>query len=185
MCVIIIKPANAAMPSIEELRAAYECNPHGCGFVSETKFYKSLSFERFLEELSEVREDERCIIHFRLATHGSVRRANCHPFKYNNVYFAHNGILKVDAMDDRTDSETAFRNILMPIIESRGLESPELEYTITQFIGSSKFAFMYEGKIYTFGQFIKHKGRYYSNTRHINVSPRYKEMTWGDYLALR
>lgn len=186
MCVIIIKPANAAMPSVEELRAAYNCNPHGCGFVSESRYYKSLSFERFLEELSEVKENERCIIHFRLATHGSVRRANCHPFKYDGVFFAHNGVLNVEAQDDRTDSETAFRNILIPIIESRGLLSKELTYAVNQIIGSSKFAFMHEGKILTFGRYTKHEGRYYSNTRHLErYTPSRKEMTWGEYLSMR
>lgn len=185
MCVIIIKPANAAMPTIEELQNAYSCNPDGCGFVSENHSYKGLNFETFLKELSKVGEDERCIIHFRLATHGSIKKSNCHPFYAGGIYFAHNGTLRVEPEGDKTDSETVFRNILLPIIESRGLESKELKCAVNAVIGSSKFALMHKGKIYTFGSFTKHDGRYYSNTRHIPQLSCFNSITWDNYLSMR
>ena len=33
-----------------------------------------------------------CLIHFRLATHGAVEPRNCHPFRTDRGYVAHNGI---------------------------------------------------------------------------------------------
>lgn len=189
MCVIIIKPANAAMPTKEELQNAYMCNPDGCGFVSESHSYKGLSFGAFMRELSKVRSNEKCIIHFRLATHGTIKRSNCHPFKCNDIYFAHNGILSIQPKGDMTDSETAFRNLLMPIIESKGLQSQELKDAVEAIIGTSKFAFMHEGKILTFGKYTKHEGRYYSNMRHISryYSPNIssKSISWDTYLSMR
>lgn len=170
MCVIIIKPANAAMPDRAELFDAFCCNPDGCGFISETRFYKGLSFESFMKELNKVPKGERCIIHFRLATHGTIKRSNCHPFIKGDIGFAHNGILSIRPAGDLTDSETAFRYILYPIASVYGIDSRELENAVNLIIGSSKFAFMQNGKIKTFGNFVKYKGRYYSNTRHLKNS---------------
>lgn len=167
MCVIIIKPACAEMPPKHELETAYRLNPDGCGFVSESKFFKGLSFENFYSHLRRVPEGEGCIIHLRYATHGSIRRANCHPFRSGDVYFAHNGVLGIRPEGDRTDSETAFRNILMPIIESYGLESGQTKRAVDAIIGGSRFAFMRGRDIVTFGDFTEHEGRYYSNTRHL------------------
>ena len=167
MCVIIIKPADAAMPDRAELFDAFCCNPDGCGFVSETMFYKGLSFESFIKKLNQVPKNERCIIHFRLATHGTVKRSNCHPFVKGDIGFAHNGILNIRSDGDLTDSETAFNNILYTIASAYGIDSPELAKAVSSIIGYSKFAFIQHGRIKTFGNFIKYKGRYYSNTRHL------------------
>lgn len=169
MCVIIIKPCGAKMPDERELNRAYMCNPDGCGFVSEKHFYKGLSFQAFKKKLSEVGEDEACIMHFRLATNGSIRRANCHPFKRGDVYFAHNGVLSIRPAGDKTDSQTAFDDILYPIIEEYGLDSKELKTAVNGIIGHSKFAFLQNGQITTFGEFIRHDGRLYSNLRHLNT----------------
>ena len=167
MCVIIIKPAGAEMPSRRELETACRLNPDGCGFVSESRFFKGLSFESFYARLRQVPDGEGCIIHLRYATNGSLRRANCHPFRCGDVYFAHNGVLGIRPEGDRTDSETAFRNILMPIIENYGLKSKETARAVNAIIGGSRFAFMQDRDIVTFGDFTEHEGRYYSNTRHL------------------
>lgn len=167
MCVIIIKPAGAKMPTKNELERAYRLNPDGCGFVSESRFYKGLSFTSFYKYLRKVPESEKCIIHFRYATNGSVKKANCHPFRCGDVYFAHNGVLSIRPEGDKTDSETAFQNILMPIIESYGLKSTETKKVVNAIIGGSKFAFMQGNEIVTFGAYTEYEGRYYSNTRHL------------------
>lgn len=189
MCVIIIKPANVAMPDINELEAAYRCNPNGCGFISsEGKSYKGLSFPKFCKAISKVKDSEACIIHFRLATHGSIKPANCHPFNCDGVWFAHNGILGVKPRGDMTDSETAFRDILQPVIEKYGLKSPQASTAINTIIGSSKFAFMIDGKITLYGRYENVNGLYYSNTRHL-ASPILmrpsRDISWDEYLRLR
>jgi hypothetical protein len=48
------------------------------------------------------------VLHCRLATNGSVKADNCHPFLLNNgVAVAHNGIAKVEPLEaDMTDSES-------------------------------------------------------------------------------
>lgn len=168
MCVIIIRQAGKPMPSDAELKRAYMMNPNGCGFVAKTKSFKSLNFCNFLKRLHDVPQDENCIIHFRYATNGSVCRQNCHPFSRGGISFAHNGVLDIEADGDRTDSETAFRNIIYPCIRQYGFYSDELRLAVDKVIGCSKFAMMNEnGEIRLFGDFKAHDGRLYSNLRHL------------------
>lgn len=169
MCVIIIRLAGRDLPTKKELKAAYQRNHDGCGFVSESDHYKSLDFEDFYARLKKVPKSENCIIHFRWATHGSVSLANCHPFydEKSNTWFMHNGILAVTPYRGKTDSETAFRKYLAPTIRRFGLYSKELQTVVRNIIDSSKFAFMQDGQIKTFGRYIEYKGCYYSNLYHL------------------
>ena len=63
------------MPSLDTLAKIKKLNHNGYGFVSTNHFHKGLDYRTFLRHLSEVGDDEDCIIHFRLATHGSICRA--------------------------------------------------------------------------------------------------------------
>lgn len=157
------------MPSKEILCAAYQANPHGCGFASVTKKYKGLSFATFMARLKNVPDSEPCIIHFRFATHGSIKPDNCHPFEQKGVFFAHNGILNLKPDDDMTDSETAFRKYIYPAIEHYGIDDEFTDAVIDSLIGWSKFAILCDGKIHTYGEFVTlGDGCSYSNTRFLS-----------------
>lgn len=147
------------------LKAMYQSNPHGMGFCTPTRFCKGLNFEYFVDQLRKRNVNEPCIIHFRLATHGSIKRSNCHPFKQGDVYFAHNGILSVRPMGGKTDSETAFIRYLYPYIEQYGLYSKEAEKMVYNIIESSRFAFMQGDNVRLFGHYEEMDGCYYSNLR--------------------
>ena len=155
------------MPSRELFEAMYSINRDGCGFCAPALSYKGLSFDSFMKKIYQVKTEEPCLIHFRLATHGSIRKANCHPFydKATNTYFMHNGVLSVPAKKDMTDSETAFREYMQPIIRSYGLYSKELKEMVSHIIGYSKFAFMQGDDLRAFGDFYEYKGLYFSNMR--------------------
>ncbi|MCM1440267.1 MAG: class II glutamine amidotransferase [Roseburia sp.] len=166
MCVIIVKPAGVKMPTNEIITAAYHTNPHGCGIVSPTQFYKGTSYRQFKKTLNRVSIDEPCIIHFRLATHGSIKKANCHPFVRGDVFFAHNGILSIKPIGDMTDSETAFQEIIYPAIEKYGYASKGMDVAVAKVIGYSKFAFLKGDDVQLYGDFIRHSdGCLYSNLR--------------------
>lgn len=165
MCVICYIPAGVETPSHDVLSAMHRANPHGQGFCTPTLFCKGMSFGYFEERLRSRRKDEPCIMHFRLATHGSIKRANCHPFKIDDVYFAHNGILSVRPIGDKTDSETAFIRYLYPNIERYGLYSREAEKMVQNIIEGSKFAFMQGDDVRLFGHFEKVGNYYFSNLR--------------------
>ena len=177
MCVIIIKPAGVKMPDASIIEAAHNANPHGCGFVTPNLNYRGLNFTTFKRKLSQVKESEHCIIHFRLATHGSIKQSNCHPFNHGGIWFAHNGILNIRPKGDMTDSETALQDILYPAIVANGFGSKGMSRAVNSIIGSSKFAFLNKGKMIIYGDFINPgDGCYYSNMRFANpaYSMQYK-----------
>ena len=168
MCVILIKKRGVEMPSESELRRAYQCNPHGCGFVSSNGFYwRGMDFDEMMSRLKFVGVDDECMIHFRYATHGSHKPSNCHPFKIGDLYFAHNGVLPIRTKHDMTDSETIFRDVLAPAAELFGFGSKEFNSVINNNIWSSKFAFMYKGKIKFYGRWLREdNGLIWSNLNH-------------------
>ena len=47
-------------------------------------------------------------MHTRIATHGSIKPENTHPFISKNLGFAHNGTFNIIPFPDKTDSETFF-----------------------------------------------------------------------------
>ena len=172
MCVIIVKNKGIEMPTEAEMRLAYEHNPHGWGFVSSNGlFAHGMYFNEFLSLVRYVGIEDACIIHFRIATHGSVKVENCHPFRGRvdgePVYFAHNGILPIRARKDMTDSETEFRDTLLPAMRLFGFGSMMFDQMVARRIHSSKFAFMKDGKIRVYGRWIKEdNGLLWSNLNH-------------------
>lgn len=130
-----------------------------------------MSIKSFKKNLKLVPDDEPCIIHFRLATHGSIKRANCHPFNRGDVWFAHNGILNIRPVGDMTDSETAFHNIIYPAIVRHGYGSKQMDNAVNKVIGCSKFAFLQGDELKMYGNFIKQDdGCYFSNSRFLGYS---------------
>lgn len=166
MCVIIYKPAGAELPTKELLIKAHRRNPHGCGFCTPTQSYKGLSLRSFLSKIKTVDANEPLLIHFRFATHGSVKRSNCHPFHdtETNTFFMHNGILNVRSYNDMTDSECAFESYIKPLLH-HGIDSYQIEIAVHRIISYSKFAFMQGSKVRLFGDYIYYEDCYYSNLR--------------------
>lgn len=163
MCVIIYKPTGKNLPSNKTLFQCYCQNPDGMGFATPTTVFHSLSYIDFMDALSRVTKYEPCIIHFRWATHGSVKVGNCHPFVKGDVKFAHNGVLPIASKNDMTDSEIAFRDIIYPAIQHNGFKSKETTRVINDTAGSSRFAIMQKNKVRLFGKWHKVDGLYYSN----------------------
>lgn len=167
MCLLIFKPKEKKIPTFATLKAAAEANPDGFGFATPTRYMRTLNFDKFYEEIQKVPDSEPCIIHLRFATHGSIKTSNCHPFKRNGVTFAHNGILNIEPLPDKTDSETAFILRIFPAVERYGLFSRETSRAVNSIIGSSKFAIMDStGATKLFGDFTRlEDGNFYSNLR--------------------
>ena len=166
MCIIIAKPQGAKMPPFDIIKRCAQRNPDGFGFATVEGVYKTMDFGRFYKRLQEVPQDSALLIHFRWATHGSLKRANCHPFRdiKSGVSFAHNGVLSLNPIKDMTDSETAFRTLFVPQIRRFGIDSDELNRTVEDTIGGSRFAFLGpDGELRLYGHFIFYGGSWYSN----------------------
>ena len=144
MCVIIAKPQGVELPPAQTIFNCAMNNPHGFGFATVEGVYKTMDFRAFYKRLQEVASpDNAMILHFRIATHGSLKRANCHPFR---------------------DSETAFRGLYVPLIREYGLDSDELRYEVHETIGFSRFAFLGpDSQLRLYGHFYKWRGCAFSN----------------------
>lgn len=173
MCVCIYKPAGVKMPSYDTLFQCYSTNRDGMGFATPDKVYHSLSYVNFAKQIKSVKKSEPCIIHFRWATHGSVRLGNCHPFVKGDVKFAHNGVLPFESKHDRTDSEIAFVNIIYPAIKINGFRSKEADRVIEDTAGASRFAIMKGDDVELFGNWYEVDGCLYSNLNWLRL-PYYK-----------
>ena len=173
MCIICVKPAGVQMPPMAILTRCAALNPHGFGFATKDRVFKTLDPKEFFSELKTIKKNETAILHFRYATHGSIKLENCHPFRdeKTGVSFAHNGILNIVPYEDMTDSETAFRGRIVPIIRKHGFESTSFDSANYSIIGGSRFAYIDKnGEYRLFGSFILHKGCWYSNRNFIPYS---------------
>lgn len=169
MCIIVYKPAGCRLPADYVLRHCENTNPHGFGFATPTKVFHSMNRRDFERELkANATVEEPCLIHCRIATHGSIKKSNCHPFVdlESGVAFAHNGMLDIKPIGDKTDSETAFLTRFVPVIREHGIESSEMDRAVDEIIGFSRFIFMNaEGHVRMFGRWYKSEfdGCYYSH----------------------
>lgn len=169
MCVIIVKPAGVEMPCNDILHAAAIANPHGFGFATPNHVYKNLSYDKFIERLSKVPAATPCIMHFRYATHGSIKQSNCHPFRCGNLIFAHNGVLSLQPIGDMTDSETCLRQVVAPAVRRYGLDDDRTHQIINQAREGSRFALLQGRKLRLYGDFKIAGGCYYSNFNFLRV----------------
>lgn len=175
MCIIIAKPMGAQFAPKSNVSRACEANPDGFGIAYYTKgdssvqIFRTLNVKLFKQRYAEVCERDpkttAVLIHARIKTHGTVKLENVHCWadKASGLVFAHNGILSIKNRDDMTDSETFFRDIFIPILAFGGWDAANK--AINACIGSSKFAFLNtKGEIFTYGQYIKDHGVFYSNS---------------------
>lgn len=162
MCVICYRPKGVKMPNMATLKKMYKRNPDGVGFCTPARTYKTLEFDDFAREIAKV-GDEPVIIHFRWATHGSVKKSNCHPFSKGGVKFAHNGVLPIPSENDKTDSQLCFERVVFPAITHLGWRSKEADEIIENAACGSRFAIMNGKDVELFGRWQQVNGLYFSN----------------------
>lgn len=186
MCIIAIKDAGVQFPTIETVETMCDNNPDGFAVVwhkagdKQSRVYRTMDREKFLRRYKMIvrhhdYKTTSLYLHARIATHGSLRRENCHGFVDHptRLCFAHNGILGIKNRGDLTDSETFFRDYFIPTYRHGGWH--EAEQLIKDVIGYSKFVFMDgDGKLRKFGNYIEDKtGVLYSNSSFRNFRSNY------------
>ena len=184
MCIVIYQPKGKQVQKAI-LQKAFENNPDGAGFMVQKdkeapymmkgffdfdKFYKSyLPFSK---------GDYNVAIHFRIATHGTVNKDNCHPFKISSdiadtVLFngradsliMHNGIIS-SIMTPRNLSYSDTMNFIAKILcWMKDLKSKDLTEVLENLESYSKFCIMRKGfDPILAGLFIEDRGIFYSNS---------------------
>lgn len=151
MCLLATRSAGSNwLPSKAEFDNAWASNPHGFGFAYHSPktglmIYKSLNQDEAWQTLqSEIPSNVPLILHWRLATHGSRTKENCHPFAFRTRKArkllwvgAHNGILhRQPCYTDKTDSESFMLGL-------DRINRGEIEREIAR-LGYGKMAFLSE-----------------------------------------
>jgi predicted glutamine amidotransferase len=87
MCIAVVKPASAALPTKEELKRCFTSNPDGAGIAwvdgDTVRWAKGLmTFEAFEAKLDSLDlTDKIAFLHFRIGTHGGKNEPTMtHPF---------------------------------------------------------------------------------------------------------
>lgn len=181
MCVAIYKPAGAKIPTEETFRNCFETNPDGCGFMvrrgSEIVIRKGfMKLKNFMKAIKDVKDEDDAAFHFRIATHGGVCEANCHPFPVSKrvkdlqaqnfkarIAVVHNGILPFKP--ERKDiSDTMQMCLLLGRMENGFSENvPAVANLLRPLIGSNKVCIMHPKGTEILGDWKVLDGVYFSN----------------------
>jgi predicted glutamine amidotransferase len=125
MCIIINKPAGVTL-SDEIIGNCFDSNPDGAGFafadngsIVISKGYFEL--DDLLGSLAPIM-DKHLVIHFRIATHGTVNEFNCHPWSVvteagRQFAVAHNGILQWRSTKEESDTCCYVNDVIAPALD--------------------------------------------------------------------
>lgn len=202
MCIIAAKEKGKKdLPTAATLAACWENNPHGAGImwtdgngtVRVRKFTETerAAFDAFDASAPYRKAPARFAVawHFRIATHGSKSRDNCHPFACSTTpadivkegahrvpVAMHNGIFHgIKTQGDESDTRAFVRQVLAPFYASarraaRGAPAWSLPLW-SSFIAGSKVAMLHpDGRFdilnESAGERDKGTGVWYSNDSH-------------------
>ena len=192
MCVIAVKPRNVSMPDEETIRAMWDSNPHGAGFMwadGETVHIQKgfMTVESLLKALKKMGEKHDLfalpmVMHFRIGTAGGNTPENTHPFPVTDsipllqklsikttIGIAHNGVIPIDtSRPDISDTMEYIATQITPLAryDHEFYRSKDILDLISN-ATHSKWAIMNgEGDVVTIGEFHERKGILYSNLHH-------------------
>lgn len=188
MCVICASGRGIAQPTPEQLRAMFNHNPHGAGYMfardGRVTIHKGLMTYRDFARAVEAEQftaDDVVVYHFRISTQAGVGPTMTHPFPLTSepencelldlscdCGIAHNGIIRATSdPHEKRYSDTALfitRYLSHIIRSSDDLRHPYLADMI-YYMAQSKFAILgHDGYLLTVGEFTEIDGNLYSNT---------------------
>jgi|BioPla2DNA2_1021312.scaffolds.fasta_scaffold14732_5 hypothetical protein len=180
MCIIVYKPIGVELPSKETLKNCFDNNPDGAGFMYRKGreirirkgYMKFKSFYQALKNISRVNggiTNTDLLMHFRIATHGTIEPGQTHPFPVSENYtdlvrekittkqaLAHNGILTAYAPPEEVAS--VMSDTMWFIAQNAGDIQTPLKNGV-----NGKFVLMNTEETLVYGQFTMDAGVYYSN----------------------
>ena len=189
VCVICYIPKNKSITR-EDIEDMFYTNPDGAGFMysdGRHVYFKKGFFDvnKFAEEFLKIPQNYERVAHFRIATSGGVKSANCHPFNITgdfrkmcklrgvtNKAFMHNGIFSEYATSKEYSDTMLFNKYLLSQIE---LNTNNLAF-LNKSIKGSKLAIMTPQKTYLLGDWQDVDGVKYSNLNHV-----YYDDVYGGY----
>jgi predicted glutamine amidotransferase len=199
------------LPKEEHLRACEIRNKDGIGVAllrentAEIMIKKDfIDIETFIKWFYDnVKKEDTCIIHYRLATHGLVDTGNRHPFPITKnkellrkaelicqMVVAHNGIISDYGVHPKfSDTQKFVLDILADETIKNNLHNEAVRKLIKNFIGSDKLVVLSsDGVMYFWGEWEKVGEIYYSNRSYLDIKSNFSFMRdsfdnfgYGDY----
>ena len=192
MCVIAVSKRGARQPTEANLRAMFQRNPDGAGYMYARggKVYIHKGFMNLGEFLSAVRNEhftkaDPVVYHCRISTQAGVNPYMTHPFPLTDrrddcerldypcdVGIAHNGIIRMtsDRKETRfSDTVIFITDYMTKLIRNRAdITDPAVNEMIEN-LTNSKWAIMdgITGDIVTIGRFENNDGLLFSNTTYL------------------
>lgn len=205
MCIAIIKKAGVQLPTEETLYNCFFNNPHGAGFAysrNGCNYIRKgfMTFPAFMSALKRenIKESEAALIHFRVASVGTIDQGNCHPFpaiqnfvNMRNVstrtdkdVIVHNGTFFnfMGEKDEKYSDTMKFVNMVAPLLDAKSKMNHNQIKSFNELIESmvnsnfSRVAIMNNcGKINYFGDWILDKttNLLYSNHSFERITERF------------
>ncbi|MEM0333019.1 MAG: class II glutamine amidotransferase [Candidatus Aenigmatarchaeota archaeon] len=192
MCVIIKgKIGDLENLDYRDYLSAWKHNPHGSGIIvyddkKVLKIQRAMKFKDFNNQLNTIKKeypkDISIVIHMRLATHGSIKEENTHPFSFDEkFYIIHNGVFgyykNKNAALDKPDSYWKAENFYEKYIK-KGLDLSNFSdnFLIRFFeceTGNNRVVLLHKtknGLIEKFFNFKEYKNLLVSNTYSFNTA---------------
>lgn len=184
MCIAILKPTGAKLPSKDLLYTCWTNNPDGAGFCynngHDVIIHKGyMDFKTFYTALTTCAklnnfDNKDVAIHFRISTSGGVKPENCHPFAVSNHMkkltktfvkckdaFIHNGIIHGYGSKNYSDTMHYITNVIANI---KDLDHSKKLINSLAIEHNSRFCVVTRNSFMLGGDWIKDNGIYYSNT---------------------
>ena len=180
MCIILYKPIEALMPTMETIKTCFENNPDGTGLLIFKgnnaiidKGYMTFNNLKKAIKKHKLDNNSHFAIHFRIATSGKVNDKNCHPFPVSNSRKAlqklsgktcqaimHNGVIGAGE-NDLSDTQIFTRDTLYKL--SPYLHDQQIRDHVEDLLINDRMLIFSDSKIYLLNDWIIDQGIYYSN----------------------
>lgn len=139
---------SGVVPSMEGIENGtyFNTDGHGWAIVAGNRIISghSMLADQAMDQFLTMRKKHNkgpALFHSRWATHGTVDRSNCHPFrvgKDNRTVLAHNGVLPQAAQPLKGDNRSDTRKFAQSMLPSWGhLDNLRTQQKIQEFLGKS------------------------------------------------
>jgi hypothetical protein len=144
MCVALLKLPDGVVTR-RQLRNCYQNNPDGAGlmYVADGKlnvdkgYFGFRKFYKRFRILERAHPESAFVLHFRVATSGTVSKECCHPFNINkNLAFVHNGIFTGLGNPQLSDTQVFNVQVLQKLPENF-IDKPEILASLDKYVNKS------------------------------------------------
>ena len=186
MCIIAVKAKGIELPKEAHLRNCENRNKDGIGIALIKDGTTEIRIKKDFKDINEfipwfydnVKVEDTCMVHYRLATHGLKDVGNRHPFPVTKnkellrkpevicqIAMVHNGVISQYGTHVKfSDTQKFVLDILSDEAIKNNITNPAVQKLISHFLGGDRLAIMLaNGEIFLWGSWETEGEIKYSN----------------------